>query len=57
MILFYIIEAAAIYTVIKQHPHDSDAAVCPSQPSSDVMLMSASFVVESENYYFVLIRK
>ncbi len=27
MILFYVIEAVAIYAVIKQHPHDSDAAV------------------------------
>ncbi|KAL0046822.1 hypothetical protein WJX82_010864 [Trebouxia sp. C0006] len=26
MILFYIIEAVAIYTVLKQHPHDADAA-------------------------------
>ncbi|KAL0037931.1 hypothetical protein WJX79_006055 [Trebouxia sp. C0005] len=26
MILFYVIEAVAIYTVLKQHPHDADAA-------------------------------
>lgn len=28
MILFYVIDAVAIYAVLKQHPHDSDAAVC-----------------------------
>ena len=28
MILFYVIDAAAIYAVLKQHPHDSDKAVC-----------------------------
>ncbi len=33
MILFYIIEAVAIYTVLKQHPHDADAAVHPFQTS------------------------
>lgn len=27
MILFYVIDAVAIYAVLKQHPHDSDAAV------------------------------
>lgn len=27
MILFYVIDAVAIYAVLKQHPHDTDAAV------------------------------
>lgn len=27
MILFYVIDAVAIYAVLKQHPNDSDAAV------------------------------
>ncbi len=36
MILFYIIEAVAIYTVLKQHPHDADAAVHPFQISFPV---------------------
>ena len=38
MILFYIIEAVAIYTVLKQHPHDADAAVHPFHISSPVDL-------------------
>jgi hypothetical protein len=38
MILFYIIEAVAIYTVLKQHPHDADAAVHPLQISFPVAL-------------------
>lgn len=28
MILFYVIDAVAIYAVLKQHRHDSDAGVC-----------------------------
>ena len=27
MVLFYVIDAVAIYAVLKQYPHDSDAAV------------------------------
>ena len=38
MILFYIIEAVAIYTVLKQHPHDADAAVHPFHISCSVVL-------------------
>lgn len=38
MILFYIIEAVAIYTVLKQHPHDADAAVRPLHISFPVLL-------------------
>ena len=38
MILFYIIEAVAIYTVLKQHPHDADAAVHPFQIPFPVVL-------------------
>ena len=38
MLLFYIIEAVAIYTVLKQHPHDADAAVQPLHISFPVVL-------------------
>lgn len=31
MTLFYIIDAVAIYAVLKQHPHDTDAAVCSQE--------------------------